>query len=221
MMSVQHVTKRHIGLWIAVSVFLVVTSTTVRADLYSYDFTRVTSNSSLNVASQLSVDVSGVAGGTDVLFTFMNSGSAGASITDVYFDDDIPLLAWGSLSIIEDLPGVDFDADAHPANLPGGGDFASSVSVDSESPAFQNGVNPGEWLGLRFDILAGSTFDDVIDALNLGVTTGVESLRIGLHVQGIDPDEESDSFVHAPIPGAVLLGMLGLSVVGLKLRKFA
>jgi hypothetical protein len=30
-----------------------------------------------------------------------------------------------------------------------------------------------------------------------------------------------DTFVHAPLPGAVLLGFMGLSAAGLKLRRYA
>jgi hypothetical protein len=44
-------------------------------------------------------------------------------------------------------------------------------------------------------------------------------LRIGIHVQAIGISGNSDSFIMTPVPGAVILGMLGLSVAGWKLRK--
>jgi len=54
--------------------------------------------------------------------------------------------------------------------------------------------------------------------LNSPKTVG--SLRIGIHVQGFD-GEGSESFVNTPVPGAVLLGLLGLGAGWLKLRKSA
>jgi hypothetical protein len=46
----------------------------------------------------------------------------------------------------------------------------------------------------------GGSFADVIRQLNDG------TLRIGLHVQGIDEDDANDSFVNVPAPGAGPLG---------------
>ena len=46
-----------------------------------------------------------------------------------------------------------------------------------------------------------------------------DHIRIGLHVQ--DLGGESDTLILTPVPGAWILGVLGLSVAGIKLRKHA
>jgi hypothetical protein len=92
-------------------------------------------------------------------------------------------------------------------------------------------------VGIAVDLKENKTFADVINAINVGFNPDLyydggdaydgwtePSLRIGIHVQGIDGPwgcDQSDTYILTPVPGSVLLGMLGLSVAGLKLRKFA
>lgn len=182
-----------------------------------------------------------------VLLEFVDTVGPGA-ITDIYFDDGALL---GISYIINDT-GVSFGYPADPGNLPGhnnvsppfetssvesGQDEAPHFSADSTNAPL--GVDPGEYVGIEFDI-GNNAFADVIDAINLGFTQPsnindpddpwyTNSLRIGVHVSNLgldnnsddEPGDYSDSFIMTPIPSAVLLGMLGLGVAGLKLRKFA
>ena len=112
-------------------------------------------------------------------------------------------------------------------------------SADSDSPTSRNGVNPGEWLGIVFTLGAHDdgtpmTFSDVDQALLVGtflsdnLPPGVGpddpgapmNLRIGLHVQGLPDDDESDLYVqHVPVPGAAIMGMIGLACVGVSRRR--
>lgn len=226
-MSKLNVKRRYLCCLIVVSVFLVAGSTVARGDVYSYSFVRITNNASVDVASQLTVDVIGNPGGSEVLFKFYNDVGIASSITGAYFDDRLSLLSWAGTDPITDSgAGVDFIKPATPENLPGGSAIGfvttTGMSAHSDNPAVANGVNTAsEWVGLKFDILWG-TYEHVINALDLGITNAERSLRIGLRVQGIGgPDGDSDGFVHAPVPGALLLGMIGLTAAGLKLRRFA
>ena len=153
--------------------------------------------------AQLTVDVSDPGGG-QVLFTFHNSGPGAASITDVYFDDG-SLLAIAS--IVDAPPQVVFSPFASPGNLPGGSDasppFVSTFSADSDPPVSGSGVNPGESLGILFDLQGGQAFADVLDDLADG------TLRIGIHVQSFATGG-SESFVNVPEPNVLGLGGLGL-----------
>jgi hypothetical protein len=184
-----------------------------------YGFYKITNNGNQNVASQLTVSVAD-AGSGQVSFTFNNSGPIVSSIAGVYFDDGTLL----GIASITNGPGVSFDTPATPAELPGA-DLASppfqtteNFSADADDPKPTKGVNPGEWVTITFNLVNGKVFADTIAALDSG------DLRIGLHVQSIGTTRGSDSYVNdgkVPLPGAVLLGLLGIATAGCRLRRFA
>ena len=187
----------------SVFIGLVLTTAIVHAGP-TYGFTAVTSNSVIDTGigeAQMSLMVDAF-GSDQVLFTFFNSGPAASSITDVYLEDGILALA-----SIQNGAGVSFSQDAAPSNLPGGSPigFLATLSADSDAGpggVMVNGVNPGEQVGLVFNLLGGSTFTDVIDRLNAGIGTTsniVGDIRVGIHVQGF-ADGESESFVLGPPP---------------------
>ncbi len=207
---------------------LIVTITSVlagegRADLsYQYGFTGISPESSAaDIAvgeAQLTVEVREGPTSGSALFTFRNIGDGACSITDIYFEDSVLSAVDGGLL---KSSGVDFKVNKKPGNLPAGNaldpDFDEWVSLSSKSPNVpKNGVNQDdEWLTAKFKLDAGETFSDVIDAIVSG------DLRIGLHVQAF-ADGGSASFVnipHAPLPGAVILGGLGLGVAAHRLRR--
>ena len=206
--------------------------TVVPTPALSVGFVNITNNNAGDAAigeAQLWVDVTSAEGGSQALFTFGNDGPYASSICDVYFDD-------GTLLGIADIydnghAGVSFTQDASPGNLPGGNDIlpnfetTAGFSADSDPPAQPNGVNPGETLGILFNLQSGGDFDDVVAELLDG------SLRIGIHVQGFDTGG-SESFINdddglldpqaIPEPGTMLLlgsGLIGIAVTGKKRFK--
>jgi len=195
-------------------------STTAQANV-TYGFYCITNENALDAATgeaQLFVDVDDL--GTQVLFTFGNEGPEPISITDVYFDDGSLL---GIASIDNSDPGVLFSQYATPHNLPGGNTISppfetnAGFSADSDPPTYHNGVNPGESLGIVFDLKPGWNYSDVLYALSIP-TDADNGLRIGIHVQGFTCGG-SESFVAIPAPGAVLLGSIGIGIVGWLRRR--
>lgn len=226
------------GLIGCVLVVVIGLATSSWADPYPYSFTCITTNdlsgaSAAAGEAYLSVVVTDP-GSDQVLFTFGNTAPTdNFAISEIYFDDENGLLSLlaGEDSIIDDpANGVDFVLGASPGDLPSGGNatppFAATTTLltEADSPAPKKGVNPGESLGLLFALNAVS-FDSVIAAFDSGVM-GLDTLRIGLHVTGFGDedkgDDYSESFVTTkvvPVPGAVLLGSMGLSVAGYFLRR--
>lgn len=187
----------------------------------SYGFDCITSTTPANCgigASQLYVDI-----------TDYNIGADASSIADVYFDDGTLL---GIASVINGA-GVSFASPANPGNLPGANNITpafqttAGFSADSDAPVQPNGVNPGETVGILFNLQTGKSFADVLNAIGLAGNPG--GLRIGLHVQGF-AGGGSESFVNTvgqvmlPVPEAsqwlMLLAGVGL-IAARTLRRHA
>ena len=178
----------------------------------TYQVIGVSNNDPGNIAigeAQLSVDLIDLGGG-QIEFAFSNSGPEECSITDVYFDDRGGLLS--GLTIINST-GVQFSQWATPSNLPAGNNLdphfetTLGMSADSDPPVVHNGVNPGEYLGIAFDLKSGWDVSGVDNSIYSG------DLRIGLKVQGFS-DGGSETFVSVPAPGALMLSSLGVCIVG-------
>jgi hypothetical protein len=162
--------------------------------------------------TQLSVDVIDL-DAAHVQFQFYNNGLDASSIEGVYFDDGALL----SISSVLNSTGVSFTAgSANPGNLPDGNlidppfETTAGFLADSNPPTSHNGVNPGEVLGIEFELQPGLGYANVLDDLNNG------NLRIGLHVIAFDSGA-SASFVNVPVPlppavllfGSALVTMFG------------
>jgi hypothetical protein len=123
-------------------------------------------------------------------------------------------------TVISSSAGVKFSEGAHPADLPGYdvGSATRIFSADSDAPIKPNGVDnsialPEEYLEILFGLKTGKYFENVIADLRTG------ELVIGVKVQGF-ANGQSEGFI-TPVPGAVFLGALGMSVAGWRLRRFA
>ena len=197
----------------------------VKAD-YTYYFQQITNNptdySPDTIAKQLSVVVADE-GSSQVSFTFYNNVGIQSTIAGIFFDDSAGVLSGlTTLDITDSGSGVSFSSDLK--NFPGGNTiiplFDTTDSAIADPPPSINGINTStEWAKLTFTYT--TTFADVINQINAGWMGPSDTLRIGLHVTSIPNGEgtNSNSFILVPLPATFLLGLLGLGVGGLKLRK--
>jgi hypothetical protein len=179
-------------------------------------FTRITSNSPTDVASQF-LAVADEGAGNTVTFTFTNTAVVPSNIAEIYFDDN-NLLSFNSFVT---QTGTNYALGGTPPNLPGGNSItpafsantALTVSANPGPPA--NGINAAtDVLTVSYNLLNGATFTDLVDALNSG------DLRLGLHVRSIGENEDSDSFVsEVVIPLPTTAGLAGLGLAGLAVRR--
>ncbi|HKJ24663.1 MAG TPA: hypothetical protein VKB65_07565, partial [Myxococcota bacterium] len=125
-------------------------------------------------------------------------------ISEIYFDDGALL----AIAAVVDGPGVDFEQDANPPNLPGGQNVSPPFQVtegflaQSVPAPSMNGAGPLEWVAIDFTLQGAQTYADVLDDLDTG------ALRIGVHVIAYGSGG-SESFVNVPEPGVALLGLCG------------
>lgn len=203
------------------------------ADSVSYSFSNRTNNY-LDLSSQFKMTASddGVgAGQVGLLFENFLGGSS-ASIANIYFEDGTVFSSFHSMT---HGGGVEFGHDAGaPHDPPGINDFDStqSFSVNADNPKPENGINPGEWLRVVFNLQTGIDFNEIISALANGLlkTNGdpgynsqVPSLRVAFHVIDL-PLGESDSYMsegpqNIPLPAPLGLGLAGLAGVFVMARK--
>jgi len=202
--------RRALGLLFPLLILALVALGSRSASATSFDFSCITNNNAGDCSigqSQLHLDVTSVMG-LGVQFEFTNVGASQSTIAGVYWDDASGLL--NSLASISNM-GVAFSANGSPPDLPGGNSisppFSADFRVNANSPAPQNGVNPGDTLDVVFNLQGGVSPADVISALNSG------ALRVGLHVINF-ASGGSESFVNVvPEPATFALVALGLAVL--------
>jgi hypothetical protein len=181
-----------------------------------------------------------------VMFVFRNNVGTASSIDDIYFQDGTLL----DIASISQTSGLGFSESAQPPDLPGGNNLNPDFQVHSNFVAGSQGNGHGldsssDYLGVVYDLQQKPNqpgqyygLSDVINALNLGISspstvwnsngstkTGQVGLRIGLHVQAIGTNSQSDSFITTlyavPEPGtyAMAISAVGLLIGARVLRR--
>ena len=138
---------------------------------------------------------------TQVLFQFLNVGSAASSITNIFLKDTNPKsLASLAVNGIGNSSGVIFSQNLSPGNFPGGSNAASFSFTANNST---QGINQGQTLSLLFNLKPGfvtPTFTAILADLKTG------SLQVGLNATGFS-GRGNASFVNQAVPEP--LTMLG------------
>ena len=243
-MLVVRKTKRYMTSLSLVLVFVVILSTDARAVLFPFEVIQPANSTNASaMAMQLSLDIvdlgdPGVGNPYQVQFILNNDiapyeGDEEGIITAMALEDGtllamgIPSAHIGTLAFSDETSNPPYPAGTWGLNF----DTTHFFLADADPSPIANGVEPGEALSIIFDLATDKDYDDLMVALNQGFTGPIvtgQSLRIGIHVQRLEeiggvPDntDGSDAYILTPVPGAVLLGLLGLGVAGVKLRKFA
>lgn len=189
------------GLALASSAF-----TAAPAQALQFKFDNITNNNATNALAgetQLFLDVTDASGtenlsATQALFKFSNAGPAASSITQIYFQDlGNALLNIATNGIADSGAGVSFSVATGNLNLPGGNsitpNFTEEFGIKADNPVQPNGVNPGEWVSVLFNLNSGKTLQNVFNDLGNG------PLRVGFHVQGF-ANGGSEAFVNLAQP---------------------
>jgi MYXO-CTERM domain-containing protein len=146
-------------------------------------------------------------------FKFINDSLIDCSIARIYFQGGAFL---GEVEIIPG-PGTSFSGYPKPHNLPGGNTLdppfiaTYELSMDSDPPVPKNGINPGEWLIVKFELINNGTFLNVVEEMHSG------ALRIGTHVIGFDDGSSESAVTESPEPAT--LSLLGLGALALLRRR--
>lgn len=178
-----------------------------------YDFDTFTADGTPNAVSgiDLSVNVTMVSD-SQVRFEFHNDGTKGI-VKEICFEEGI--LSGVAAFDAGDQEGVDFDIDLHP-------NHAILKSIDSDeffaigatpSP-IKNGIGPGEWLAVIFDLQQGSSFSDLILQLNDG------DFRIGQEIHGVSSNLITVNGAAVPEPASAVILGIGTMLLRRK-KKFA
>ena len=196
---------------------LLLGAVTAEAETYAFNPIHYAKNEfAQSVGGQLSMDVA-VSSEGSVSLTFMNTGSVGSEIREIYFytSNDLDPAANITLGSIINGPGVYFDDGGrngvNPSNLPSGStllpDYSVATAVDS-----RKGVAPGEYLTLTLNYA--DEHYDFIDMLHSG------QLLVGIHAARIQ-DVSSVSYLNSiPEPSSVLLIGITASSYAFMRRRF-
>ncbi len=195
-------------------------SAAANAGSITLGFKNITNNSAPDVLigeSQLKMTVSMM--GAAVNFHFFHDGLSPASITQIYFDETLTRL--GAASLTSSGVGVNFSAGGSPPDLPGGNSispaFDDTRRFTANPPPSKSGVNPGEFLDIKFAFASGD-FDILVGDLSTG------ALRVGIHVQAF-ADGNSEAFINdipmtvIPLPAPLGLSLAGLAPLAIRRRR--
>ncbi len=211
----------------AVSLLVLLSAVPASAELYGFKAVEPIDPAVAAVGeSQLTLEVTEPAAGR-AQFVIRNNGPAPSVVTLVAIDDNQMMRGVVCISDrdTDGDAGVDFAFDTRPRQLPGANaeGFSTKFSASPDGSPMDVGISPGESLSLVFAMDRNASFEDLIAALDSGLA------RAGLFVQGVLENGEG-VFLSAtritngdvpvvPVPGSVLLGMIGVGAVGLLQRR--
>jgi hypothetical protein len=138
-----------------------------------------------------------------VRFDFYNDSTTLSTIDTLYFEDG--LLA-GFINL--DLGGgTFFELDENTAQLPGGNTltpaFEASYSLDSGPPSENNGIDPGEYAAVIFNLDSDAVFDDLLSRLYDG------TFRVAVHISDISGELSASAINTVPEPATLFLLGIG------------
>ncbi len=226
--------RQHVRSFYALAAMVVVAamSTATRADSQSYTlFANMTGNAPSLSQFKMTVSDEGVGSG-QIKFLFENLADPGlpSAIANIYFEDGTLVFPDAGL---DPGPGVAFEQGGNPNQPPGVSGFGSShefrIQLEQNTG---DAIQPGEFLGVIFDLQGTYGFTDVIAAIEngfaktkgVGFNSGLPSLRIAFHVRALANGQSDSYLLTIPLPapfGLALAGLTGVVIISRRKRKAA
>ncbi|MEJ2143457.1 MAG: VPLPA-CTERM sorting domain-containing protein [Gammaproteobacteria bacterium] len=170
---------------------------------YLFEFDKLSANAPVDYSDQYSVLLEETA--TGVSFTVNNAYTSPelSSITGVYFEYGDSNVTVNSFTESDGMgTDVEFYSPGSPDHLPGGnGYFDNPADYGAHTNGISGGIDSSTEY-ITFLATLGTDYQTLLDAISAG------TFRIGLHVQGILPDQDdwSDAYVSTvPVPAAAWL----------------
>lgn len=214
---------------LALGVIALSAAAPAQAIVYDFRMTGGAQSSLAWTSSHLFVDVTenSTTPDNDVLFRFTNGlTEPQASISYLYFDMGANSSLFSGLSLTETSGTVSLLSQTPVSHVFLPSNFTPEYKFGlADSGKSQFGINPGEYAVLSATLGGGSTFADVIGALNAGLTAST-GLRVGVftyHLLGSLPMDDAahvtNSIVAVPEAETWAMMLAGLGLTGFMARR--
>ncbi len=196
--------------WLTTSlVMIALICAAAQAVIFEHEILQYENRNYDDAGFEFGADITETNGG--VRFEFYNNSTTPSSINKLYFENG-PL---DGIAYLDPGTGTAFELQASNTQFPGGNiltpAFYSAYTLDSGPLTRMNGIDPGEYTAVIFDLAADAGFEDVLEQLYEGTFRfGIHVLGGGSSTSGVNMIPEPATLILLSIGSLLFLGKKGL-----------